>query len=58
MLWGLGVMRKITFNWGNQEKLYGNRLELKDVDRYRYLQVVGKGLFVLNSGLQVKLQKP
>lgn len=44
-------MGKITFNWGNQERLYGNRLELKDADRYRYLQVVGKGLFVLNSGL-------
>lgn len=50
MLWGLGVMGKITSSWGNQERLYGNRLELKDVDRYRYLQVVRTGLFVLNSG--------
>lgn len=43
------MIGEIISSWGNLERLHGNGFELNDVDRYRYLQVVGTGLFVLNS---------
>lgn len=58
MVWGLGVVGNITSSWGNQERLYGNKLELRHVESYRYLQVVETVLFVLNSVFCNKLLKP
>ena len=43
------MVGETIFSWRNLERLHGDGFELNDVNRYRYLQVVGTGPFVSNS---------
>lgn len=43
------MVGEIISSWENLERLHGDGFQLNDADRHRYLQVVGAGLFVLNS---------